>query len=165
MFLFSIWMMLCVKFIIRYFSRQIDRHGNIAFYTAYAIKHHNCPARPIKECICCTININIYFFESCLMLCVYQMLHLIFRQIIHTPENVVCTPVISKNTATCGCVQCSRVLLTHCQKLISSFYIYLMLPPLHCRIICAQFPIFACPSHMLYFVKYVDQYAKNVLNG
>ena len=159
-------MMLCLKFSIQYFSRRIiGRHENIAFYTAYTIKHHNCPALSIKGCIWCIVNINIYFLESCLMLCVYQMLHLIFCQIIHTPENIVCTPVIAKNTATRGCVQCSRVFMAHRQNLISSFYIYLMLPPLHCRLICAQFPSLFAPPICPYFVEYVVRNAKNVLNA
>ena len=83
MFLFSIWMMLCVKFSWQYFSGQIDAHEIIVFYTAHTIKHHNCRARSIKGCIWYNINANIYLIESCLMLCVYQMLQLIFAKYSH----------------------------------------------------------------------------------
>ena len=83
LFFFSIWMMFCVKFSWQYFSGQIDAHEIIVFYTAHTIKHHNCRARSIKGCLWYNINSNIYLIEYCLMLCVYQMLQLIFAKYSH----------------------------------------------------------------------------------
>lgn len=41
---------------------------------------------------------------------------------LHTPENVVCTSIIGKNTTTCGCVVCDMECLAHRQNLVTSFY-------------------------------------------